>query len=127
MARASAHHDEWGYWPHPAYMRNHCLSRRQAWSMSRRFAGVGVGIGAARLREIASGSPASAAELADVDFAVVASEFKHQERVAKFERGKRQCVNCLVIVLMALVLLGALLFVALTVLSLALHTTPFSL
>ena len=54
--------------------------------MSRRFAGVGVGIGAARLREIASGSPASAAELADVDVAVVASEFKHQERVAKFEK-----------------------------------------
>jgi hypothetical protein len=126
MASANAHGGEWGYWPHPVHMRDHCLSRRQARLMSRRFADVGVGIDAARLREIATGAPASEAELIDVEFAVYASEFKHDQLLAKYEHAKRECVKGLFVVAMTLVMLGFLLSAAVCVLSVALHTTPFS-
>lgn len=94
--------------------------------MSRRFAGVGVGIAAARLREIAAGAPASDVELVDVDFAVTASELRHEQRVAKFEHAKRECVRGLIVAGVGLLLLGFLLFVTLAVLCLALHTVPFA-
>jgi hypothetical protein len=126
MAPANAHGGEWGYWPHPAHMRDHCLSRRQARLMSRRFADVGVGIAARRLREIATGSPASDDELTDVDFAVAASEFKHDQFLAKYQHVKRQCTWGLIVAAMTLVVLGFLLAAAICVLSVALHTTPFS-
>jgi hypothetical protein len=126
MASANAHGGEWGYWPHPVHMRDHCLSRRQARQMSRRFADVGVGIAAARLREIATGAPASEAELTDVEFAVWASEFKHDEFLAKFERAKRECLKGLVVVVMAVVMLAFLLSAVVCVLSATLHTTPFN-
>lgn len=91
--------------------------------MCRRFAGVGVGIGAARLREIAAGAPASEAELADVDFAVVAGELKHEQRVAKFKRDQHRCMKGVVVAGVGLVMLGTLLCLALLMLSLTLHTT----
>ncbi|MGV0811099.1 hypothetical protein ABQF34_04010 [Mycolicibacterium boenickei] len=93
--------------------------------MSRRFAGVGVGIAAARLRAIASGAPAADAELADVEFAVVAREFMHDERLAKFERGKRRCMMCLVVTAMGLVIFGSLVCMTVLLLSLMMHTNPF--
>jgi hypothetical protein len=126
MAPVNAHGGEWGYWPHPAHMHDHCLSRRQARLMSRRFADVGVGIAAGRLREIATGSPASDAELTNVDFAVAASEFKHDQFLAKYRHAKRQCAWALFVAAMTLVVLGFLLAAAICVLSVALHTTPFS-
>jgi hypothetical protein len=93
--------------------------------MSRRFSGVGVGIAAARLREIASGAPAADAELADVEFAFVAGELMHDERLAKLQRSKRLCISWLVITGMGLIMFGSLLCMVLLLLSLMMHTTPF--
>ena len=126
MTPANAHGGEWGYWPHPAHMRNQSLSRRQARLMSRRFSHAGVGIAAARLREIATGAPASEAELVDVEFAFVAGELQHAELLAKYEHAKRQCVRGLLVAAMTLVLLGVLVSMTVLMLSLALHTTPFT-
>jgi hypothetical protein len=126
MALADAHGGEWGYWPHPADTHDRNLSRRQARHMSRQFAEVGVGIDATRLREIATGAPASVAEWTDVEFAVIAIDLIHHERLAKVKRAKRQCVRGLLVVAMTLVVLGMLLSVTVLMLSLALHTTPFS-
>ncbi|MGV0743752.1 hypothetical protein [Mycolicibacterium sp. XJ870] len=77
--------------------------------MSRRFAGVGVAITAARLREIAAGAPASDAELTNVEFGVMACELMHDKHLAKIERGKRSCTMCLVVVGMSLVMFSSLL------------------
>ncbi|WP_066900330.1 hypothetical protein [Mycolicibacterium houstonense] len=93
--------------------------------MSRRFAGVGVGIGAARLREIASGAPAADAELDDVEFAVVAREFVHDERLAKIKHGKQLCVTWFIVTVMGLAMFGLLLGATVLMLSLMSHTSPF--
>ena len=93
--------------------------------MSRRFSDVGVGIAAARLREIATGAPVSEAELIDVEFALVAGELKHDELLAKYEHAKRQCVRGLLVAAMTFVALGILLSMTVLMLSLAVHTTPF--
>ncbi|WP_019973340.1 hypothetical protein [Mycobacterium sp. 141] len=94
--------------------------------MSRRFADVGVGIAAARLREIATGAPVSDAELTDVEFAAYASELKHDEVLAKYEHAKRKCIRGLLVVAMTLVVLGFLLTATVCMLSVTLHTTPFN-
>lgn len=93
--------------------------------MSRRFAGLGVGIAAARLREISCGAPAADAELADVQFAVVADELMHDERIAKFARGKQRCTMWLFVVVMGLIMFSSLLCLVVLMLSLMQHAAPF--
>ncbi|MDV3125796.1 hypothetical protein M1247_12785 [Mycobacterium sp. 21AC1] len=93
--------------------------------MSRRFSGVGVCIAAARLREIAAGAPAADTELANVEFAVLASELRHDEQVAAVKRYKRQCVRWLVVAVVCLAMLGSLICITWLQLSLAMHTAPF--
>ncbi|WP_074133108.1 hypothetical protein [Mycolicibacterium houstonense] len=122
---SSAHGGGWGQWPHAMCALDHRLTRRQARQMSRRFAGVGVGIGAARLREIASGAPAADAELDDVEFAVVAREFVHDERLAKIKHGKQLCVTWFIVTVMGLAMFGLLLGATVLMLSLMSHTSPF--
>jgi hypothetical protein len=117
--------DEWGRRPHPMHMRGRVLSPRQARQMSRRFAGVGVGIPAARLHKIATGAPVADDESADVNFAVAAIELKREARIAKLERSRRRCTRWLIVSGMILVLLNLLLCVACLLFSLAQHTSPF--
>ncbi|MDH6198593.1 hypothetical protein M2272_005252 [Mycobacterium frederiksbergense] len=93
--------------------------------MSRRFAGVGIGIAAARLREIAAGAPAADAELTNVEFAVLASELRHDERLAAFQHARRRCLRLLMVTGMCLVMFGSLLCMTWLMLSLMLHTAPF--
>lgn len=93
--------------------------------MSRRFAGVGVAIPGARLREIAAGAPAADAELTDVEFAVVACELRHDEHLARSKRRKRRCIKLLIDAGVCLVMLGWLLCMVLLLFSLMLHTAPF--
>ncbi|MCW2652288.1 MAG: hypothetical protein JWR32_3264 [Mycobacterium sp.] len=93
--------------------------------MRRRFAGVGVGIPAARLQKIAAGASVGDDELADVNFALVATELKREARIAKLERSRRRCTRWLIVSGMILVLLNLLLCVACMLFSLAQHTSPF--
>jgi hypothetical protein len=117
--------DEWGRWSHPMHERGQVLSRGQARRMSRRFAGVGVGIPAVRLQEIAAGAPVAGDELADVNFALAATELKREARLATFQRGRRRCMRWLIASGMVLVVLNLLLCVACIFFSLAQHTSPF--
>lgn len=93
--------------------------------MSRRFAGVGVGIPAARLQEITAGAPAADDELADFAFAVAATEIQREERLAKFERSRRRCIWWLIVSGMVLVALNLLVCVACIFFILAEHASPF--
>ncbi|QEN17591.1 hypothetical protein ACRDU6_00220 (plasmid) [Mycolicibacterium sp. ELW1] len=48
--------------------------------MSRDFDRVGVGLSAHRLREISAGAPAGDDEVANIDFALLATGIAHEER-----------------------------------------------
>ena len=119
------HGDEWGRRSHRMHVRGQVLSRGQARRMSRRFAGVGVGIPAVRLREIAAGAPVADDESADVNFALAATELKREARLAKLERGRRRCMRWLIVSGMVLVVLNLLVCVAYIFFSLAQHASPF--
>lgn len=93
--------------------------------MSRRFAGVGVAIDPARLRQISSGAPAANAEVTNVEFAVVACELMQDQRFSKLARGKQRCIEWLVVIVMGVVMFGALLCATVLMLSLMSHSTPF--
>ncbi len=89
--------------------------------MSRRFAGVGVGIPATRLRQIAAGAPFASEELVDVKFALWAAELKRQERHAQLKRAQRRVVHWLIVGGLVLAALNLLLCMAYVFVSLALH------
>ncbi|MCG7607779.1 hypothetical protein [Mycobacterium sp. CnD-18-1] len=125
MTTPSNAHGGRAQWPHSPHVLDHRLSRRQARQMSRRFAGVGVGIGAARLREISSGAPAADSELEDVQFAVVADELMQDERLAKLSHGKQRCTMWLFVVIMGLIMFSSLLCMVVLMLSLMQHSAPF--
>jgi hypothetical protein len=99
------------------------LGRRQATRMSRHFADVGVGIPAARLREIASGAPVGTDEWVDVVFGLVASELKRSERTAKFARSRRRGTHWLIFAVMVLVALNVLLCMACALLTFMQHAS----
>lgn len=101
------------------------LSRRRARRMSRRFADVGVGIPAARLREISAGAPFASDEFVDVNFALAATEIKHQQRRTKLKHTKRRAIRCLIVAGLVLAALNLLLCMAFVFVSLALHESPF--
>jgi hypothetical protein len=89
--------NEWSSRPRRVRMTNNGLSRRHARRMSRSFAGVGVTIDPVRLREIAAGALFASGELAEVKFALIATETLREERHAKFLRGRRRCVRWLLV------------------------------
>ncbi|MGH3961197.1 hypothetical protein [Mycobacterium sp.] len=93
--------------------------------MSRQFAGVGVGIPAARLREIAAGAPCASDEFVNVNFAIVATETKREERIAKFKRSRRRAVYWLIVSGMVLAALNLLLCMTYVFIILALHDSPW--
>ena len=111
----------WGGRAHRSRLRDQSLSRRRARQISRRFAGVGVGIAPVRLQQIAAGAPFASDELFDVRFALCATEFKREERHAKFERARRRVVHCLIVAGLILAALNLLLCMAYVFVSLALH------
>ncbi|OBG87966.1 hypothetical protein A5699_18275 [Mycobacterium sp. E802] len=122
---SSAYGGGWRHQPHAMTTLDHRLSRRQARQMSRRFAGVGVAIDAARLRQISSGAPAANAELTNVEFAVVACELMQDQHLSRLTRGKQHCLEWLVVLIMGLIMFGALVCATVLMLSLMSHSTPF--
>ncbi|MGH3971557.1 MAG: hypothetical protein ACRDTV_26550, partial [Mycobacterium sp.] len=99
--------------------------RRRARKMSRRFAGVGVGIPAARLREIAAGAPFASDEQVSVSFALAATELKREERIAKLQRRRRRAIYWLIVAGMVLAALNLLLCMTYVFIVLALHESPW--
>ncbi|MBU8825737.1 hypothetical protein [Mycolicibacterium goodii] len=121
----TAYGGECGHWPYSTHARRHGMTRWQARRLSRQFAGVGVGIAAARLRELADGAPATAGELADVEFAFLATELRHDERLARVKRGRRACISCLITVGVGVLMLVSLISMVLLLFSLMLHNPPY--
>ncbi|MBV9513427.1 MAG: hypothetical protein JO280_05190 [Mycobacteriaceae bacterium] len=88
--------------------------------MSRSFAGAGVAIPPARLRQLAAGAPFASGELTAVRFALIAVGIERDDRRAKFERGRRRCVRWLLVaglVLAALNLLVSMAYIMLSVMA----------
>jgi len=102
--------------------RHSALTRRQARRLSRRFDGVGVAVPAARLQQIAAGASAGDDELTDIRFALAATEFEHEQRLAKVKRNHRRAVHWLIVAGLVLLLLNSLLCMAYLFFTLTMHT-----
>lgn len=109
----------------PAWLGNESVNRRQVRRLSRRFAGVGVGIPAERLHEIAMGRPATDDELVDVNFALAATQILSDERRSRRCRARRHCVHWLIVSAAIIVALNVLLCLAGLLFVLAQHTSPY--
>jgi hypothetical protein len=92
--------------------------------MSRRFAGVGVKIPAARLREITAGAPFASDEEVDVNFALAATAIKHEQRLARLKRTQRRAISWLIIAGLVLAALNLLICMGYGFITLALHESP---
>ncbi len=93
--------------------------------MSRRFARVGVNTPPERLRLMLAGGPVAADEVADVNFALIATKLRREQLSAKFRRLKRRGARSLIFVGLVLVTLNFLLCMAYALFSLTLETAPF--
>jgi hypothetical protein len=105
-------------------LRNQVLSRRQARQLSRRFARVGVNSPPERLRQMLAGVPFAAAEVADVNFAFIATQLRREQLRAKFKRLKRRGTRSLLFVGLVLITLNFLFCMAYALFSLTLEAAP---
>ena len=105
-------------------VRNQVLGRWQARRLSRRFARVGVTTRPQRLRQMLTGAPVADDEVVDVNFALIATQLKREQLVAKFERLKRRGTRSLIFVGLVLVTLNFLLCMAYALFSLTLEASP---
>ena len=106
-------------------VHNQILRRRQARRLSRRFARVGVNTPPERLRQMLAGAPVTAGEVADVNFAFIATRLKREQFAAKFKRLKRRSTRSLLFAGLVLVVLNFLFCLAYVLLNLAQQATPY--
>ena len=81
--------DEGGQLSLRLQVRKQVLGRRQARRLSRRFARVGVDTPPQRLQQMLAGAPVADDEVTDVNFALIATQLRHEQLVAKIARLKR--------------------------------------
>jgi hypothetical protein len=105
-------------------VRNQLIGRRQARRLSRRFARVGVNTSPERLREMLAGRPLAAQEVADLNFAFIATRLRREQVSAKFKRLKRRGARSLIFVGLVLVTLNFLFCMAYALFSLTLEASP---
>jgi hypothetical protein len=105
-------------------MGNHLAGRRKARRLSRRFARVGVSTSPDRLRHMLAGSPVACAEVADFNFALIATQFRRDQFSAKIRRIKRRGTRSLLFIGMVLITLNFLFCMAYALFSLTLETSP---
>lgn len=117
--------NERGQLSHRFQLRNQVLSRRQARRLSRRFARVGVNTPPYRLRQMLAGVPVAADEVADVNFAFIATRLRREQLSVKFRRLKRRGARSLIFVGLVLVTLNFLFCMAYALFSLTLEAAPF--
>jgi hypothetical protein len=115
--------DERGHLPQRLQLHNQIVGRRQARRLSRRFARVGVTTPPERLRVLA-GSPVAYAEVADFNFALIATRLKREQFSARVRRMKRRGTRSLLFVGLVLVTLNFLFCMAYALFSLTLEAAP---
>lgn len=91
--------------------------------MCRRFARVGVETPAERLQQMLAGMPMTAAEVTDVNFALIATQIKHDEHTAKFKRLQRRGTRALMFAGLVVIVLNFLFCLAYLLLNLT-HQAP---
>lgn len=111
----------WGQPPQRIASVDHPVGRWGARRMSRRFAGVGVQIPAARLRELTTGAPLAAAESVDYMFALTATAMKREQRLARSRRNRRRLVHALIVAGLMLAALNLLICMGYVFIIMALH------
>jgi hypothetical protein len=116
--------DQRGHLPHRLQVGRQVVGRRQARRLSRRFARVGVSTSPDRLRMMLAGSPAAYAEVADFNFALIATQFKRDQFRARVRRMKRRGARSLLFVGMVLITLNFLFCMAWALFNLTLDTAP---
>ncbi|WP_343576260.1 hypothetical protein [Mycobacterium sp.] len=124
MMPATPWGNERGQLPQRLLVGSHFASRRQARRLSRRFAHVGVSTSPDRLRQMLAGSPVAHAEVADFNFALIATQLRRDEFSAKIRRMKRRGTRSLLFLGMVLVTLNFLFCMAYALFSLTLEGSP---
>src|ERR1700744_1100925 len=79
-----------GHLPQRLRVGSQIVGRRQARRLSRRFARVGITTPPDRLRQMLAGAPAAYAEVADFNFALIATQFKRDQFRSRVRRMKRR-------------------------------------
>lgn len=115
--------DERGQLSHQLQMRYQILGRRRARRLCRRFARFGVETAPERLQQMLAGMPATDDEVADINFALIATQFKRDERIAKFKRLRRRSALALMFAGLVLIVLNFLFCLAYLLLNLT-HQAP---
>lgn len=110
--------DESGQLPHRLHMRYQVVGERRARRMCRSFADVGVDTGPVRLQQMLAGMPVSEEEVTDVNFALIATQLKRDERNAKRKQLQRQGTRSLMFAGMILLVLNFLFCLAYVMLNL---------
>ena len=116
--------NERGQLPQRLRVGSHLAGRRQARRLSRRCARVGVSASPDRVRQMLAGSPAAWAEVADFNFALIATQLKREQLGAKIRRMKRRSARTLIFVGLVLVTLNFLFCMAYALFSLTLEAAP---
>ena len=116
--------NERGHLPQRLQLHNQIAGRRQARRLSRRFARVGVSTPPDRLRVMLAGSPVAYAEVADFNFALIATRLKREQFSARVQRMKRRGTRSLLFVGLVLVTLNFLFCMAYALFSLTLEASP---
>jgi hypothetical protein len=110
--------------PQRLQLHNQIAGRRQTRRLSRRFARVGVTTPPDRLRVMLAGSPLAHAEVADFNFALIATQLKREQFSARVQRIKRRGTRSLLFVGLVLVTLNFLFCMAYALFSLTLEASP---
>ncbi|WP_445162748.1 hypothetical protein ACTXG5_05600 [Mycobacterium sp. Dal123C01] len=110
--------DERGQLPHRLHMRYQIVGQRRARRMCRSFADVGVDTGPVRLQQMLAGLPVTEDEVTDVNFALIATQIKRDERSAKLRQLQRQGTRSLMFAGMILLVMNFLFCLAYVLLNL---------
>ncbi len=99
-------------------MRYQIVGQRRARRLCRSFADVGVDTGPVRLQQMLAGMPVTDEEVTDVNFALIATRIKRDERNAKRRHLQRQGTRSLMFAGMILLVLNFLFCLAYVMLNL---------
>jgi hypothetical protein len=113
-----------GWLVHRPQMQYQILGRRRARRLCKRFARVGVETLPERLQQMLAGVPFADDEMADVRFALIATQIDREARSAKFKRLQRRGTLSLMFAGLILVVLNFLFCLAYVLLNLAQQTAP---
>src|ERR1700733_9033490 len=82
--------EERGRLSHQLNTRYQILGQRRARRMSRQFARVGIDAQPVRLQQMLAGMPVTEDEVTDINFALIATQMRRDERSSRYKRLQRK-------------------------------------